>query len=69
MCIVGSLSNAMLEDNNIQNNQISSNLEVNSKVMVSIMTYPNVIITDDNLHPKIGYNLEILNDLKKKERS
>lgn len=56
MCIVGSWSEALLEENN--NYQISFDLEVNlhSKSMVTYMTYLKIIVTYDNLHPTIAYD-------------
>lgn len=50
----------MLEDNKVQNHHISSDLEVNSKAMVTSLTYLNVIVTDGNLHHKITHDLDIL---------
>lgn len=48
--------------NNVQNHQISSDLEFNSRAMVSSITYSNVIVNNDNLHPIIPHDLKILQD-------
>lgn len=53
MCIVDSWSDAVSHENSDQSHQISSNLKVTSNDMVSRMTHPYIIITDENLHLKL----------------
>lgn len=52
----------MLEENNVQNHQIPSDLEINLNTLVPSMTYPNIIVINDNSNPIIARDLKILRD-------
>lgn len=60
MCIRGYRNNAMLEDN-VQNHHIHSDFEANlhSSNLVDDKRYLNVIITNDDIYPKITHNLKV----------